>query len=262
MPAPWPTWRPGWPCVSQANGIAIDRPAVETAALLHDIDKVLPPDDPARALPHGEGSAAWLTRHGHPELARLVANHPVTRLADEAAYRRWAGFASREERIVAYADKRAGQRLESMAARFASWDRRYPDSWDATTRATVHARAARLEADVCRAAARRARPGPPPGLVPRGSARGAGRPTARRDPPHDRAPAVPVRRRRPGGRPAHRSLRGRPGRRGRRRAARPDGRHRAAQQRRRADRAPRRAAADPGHVRWRHAGHRAQSRAR
>lgn len=136
-----------------ANGIGVDRLAVETAALLHDIDKVLPADDPARALPHGEGSAAWLTRHGHPELARLVANHPITRLADEAAYRRWAGFASREERIVAYADKRAGQRLESMAARFASWDRRYPDSWDAETRATVYARATRLEADVCRAAA-------------------------------------------------------------------------------------------------------------
>jgi len=116
------------------------------------VDKLLPAGDPASALPHGEGSAAWLTRQGHPELARLVADHPVTRLADDTTFRRWAAFASREERIVAYADKRAGQRLESMAARFASWDRRYPDSWDARTRATVHARAARLEADVCRAA--------------------------------------------------------------------------------------------------------------
>jgi HD domain len=136
----------------EANGIAIERRAVETAALLHDVDKILPADDPARALPHGEGSAAWLQRQGHGELYRLVAHHPVTRLADDATYQRWAGFASREERIVAYADKRAGQRLESMAARFASWDRRYPTSWDARTRATVRARAARLEADVCRAA--------------------------------------------------------------------------------------------------------------
>jgi hypothetical protein len=136
-----------------ANGIAIDGQAVAAAALLHDVDKILPADDPARALPHGEGSAAWLTRQGHPELARLVANHPVTRLADQPAYRRWAAFASREERVVAYADKRAGQRLEPMAARFASWERRYPASWDAAARATVHARAARLEADVCRAAA-------------------------------------------------------------------------------------------------------------
>lgn len=136
-----------------ANGIPLDRGAVETAALLHDVDKLLPPDDPARALPHGEGSAAWLMRHGLGELARIVASHPVTRLADDAAYRTWAAVASREERLVAYADKRAGQRLESMTARFASWDRRYPDSWDARTRSVVQARAARLEADVCRAAA-------------------------------------------------------------------------------------------------------------
>lgn len=135
-----------------ANGITLDRGAIETAALLHDVDKLLPADDPARALPHGEGSAAWLMRHGLGELARIVAGHPVTRLADDAAYRPWAAFASREERLVAYADKRAGQRLESMAARFASWDRRYPDSWDARTRNVVQARAARLEADVCRAA--------------------------------------------------------------------------------------------------------------
>jgi HD superfamily phosphodiesterase len=144
----------------ERNGIAIDRRLVESAALLHDADKALPPDDPARALPHGEGSAAWLTRIGHPELARAVANHPVTRLADGEAYRRWAAFASREERIVAYADKRAGQRLESMDARFATWRRRYPRldtegtaaGWDEGELRAVRARAARLEADVCRAA--------------------------------------------------------------------------------------------------------------
>lgn len=135
-----------------ANGIEVDRPAVEAAALLHDVDKVLPPDDPARALPHGIGSAAWLTARGHPELARPVAGHPVARLVDGDEHRRWAAFASREERIVAYADKRAGQRLESMDARFASWRRRYPDSWDESTWRLVRGRADRLEQDVCRAA--------------------------------------------------------------------------------------------------------------
>lgn len=151
----------------EGRGMAIDRRLVESAALLHDADKALPADDPARGLPHGDGSAAWLTRLGHPELARAVAGHPVTRLADGERYRRWASFASREERIVAYADKRAGQRLESMDARFASWRRRYPTStvaagsggsvrasaeWDEAVLRTVHARAERLEADVCRAA--------------------------------------------------------------------------------------------------------------
>jgi len=131
-----------------AHGTPIDRRLVESAALLHDADKALPSDDPATALPHGDGSAAWLTRLGHPELARAVAGHPVTRFLDGDGYRRWAAFASREERIVAYADKRAGQRLESMDARFASWSRRYPT----LDMRAVRARADRLESDVCRAA--------------------------------------------------------------------------------------------------------------
>ena len=146
----------GWLAAKIAErGIEVDRRLAETAALLHDVDKLLPDDDPARRLPHGDGSAEWLSRRGHPELARAVANHPVTRLADGERFRRWAAFASREERIVAYADKRAGQRLESMAARFASWERRYRDdgdAWTAATRVEVRRRADRLEADVCRAA--------------------------------------------------------------------------------------------------------------
>jgi HD domain-containing protein len=142
-----------------AQGIHADRRLVEAAALLHDVDKALPDDDPLRALPHGEGSAAWLTAAGHPELARAVAGHPVTRLRDGERFRHWAAFASREERIVAYADKRAGQRLESMDARFASWRQRYPSSapghdgaWDDATFAAVRRRAGHLEGDVCRAA--------------------------------------------------------------------------------------------------------------
>lgn len=143
-----------------ARGTAVDRRLVEAAALLHDADKVLSADDPARALPHGEGSAEWLTRVGHAELARAVAGHPVTRFLDGERYRRWAAFASREERIVAYADKRAGQRLESMEARFASWHRRYRArtsegrelAWDAEAQRAARIRAERLEADVCRAA--------------------------------------------------------------------------------------------------------------
>jgi hypothetical protein len=138
------------------RGVAVDRAIVESAAFLHDVDKALPADHAARAHPHGEGSAAWLTAAGHGELARLVAGHPVTRLLDGESFRRWAGFASREERIVAYADKRAGQRLESLDARFASWRRRYPPgsrgTWTESDLAAVRSRAGRLEADVCRAA--------------------------------------------------------------------------------------------------------------
>jgi hypothetical protein len=145
----------GWLAARIAGqDIVVDRRLVEAAALLHDVDKVLPAEDPARALPHGDGSAAWLTRIGHAELGRAVAGHPVTRLLDGERHRRWAAFASREERIVAYADKRVGQRLESMADRFASWARRYPEAgWDPRVREAVWTRAVTLETDICRAAA-------------------------------------------------------------------------------------------------------------
>jgi hypothetical protein len=84
----------------------------------------------------------------------------VTRLLDGDRHKRWAAFASREERIVAYADKRAGQRLESMDARFGSWAVRYPRiehdgrvaGWDEAGLRAVRSRAERLEIDVCRAA--------------------------------------------------------------------------------------------------------------
>lgn len=155
-----------------AAGTPLDRRLVEAAALLHDVDKLLPAADPATALPHGTGSAAWLTRRGHPELGAAVAAHPVTRLLDDAGERGRGGLATLEERVVAYADKRAGQRLESLDARFASWRRRYPpgasgrgegwaatpgagergEGWDEATFRLVRERADRLEANVCAAA--------------------------------------------------------------------------------------------------------------
>jgi putative nucleotidyltransferase with HDIG domain len=135
-----------------AGGEEIDALLAETGALLHDVDKALPAVDPLRRLPHGERSAAWLKQRGHEELADVVASHPVTRLLDGAWFERWIATSSLEARIVAYADKRAGQELESMDDRFASWARRYPKAWsDEETRA-VRARADILEADVCAAA--------------------------------------------------------------------------------------------------------------
>lgn len=132
------------------HGVEVDRRLVEAAALLHDVDKVLPASAPERALRHGEGSAAWLARRGHPELGPAVANHPVTVLAmgpgPTSPAMTW------EERVVAYADKRAGQHLESMDSRFASWQQRYPDGWDQATGRLVRRRANALEAAVCAAA--------------------------------------------------------------------------------------------------------------
>ncbi|MFI5255319.1 MAG: HD domain-containing protein, partial [Candidatus Limnocylindrales bacterium] len=129
-----------------SRGIAVDRGLVEAAALLHDIDRLLPADDPLLALGHGEAGGRWLLQHGQGELARAVAAHPVSRLTDEDRYHRWAAGATREERIVAYADKRCGQQLEPMASRFAGWVRRYPEY--APGLAVARPRANRLEREV------------------------------------------------------------------------------------------------------------------
>ena len=133
-----------------AQGLPVDRTLVETAALLHDVDKLFPPDHPLRSLRHGDAGARWLTEQGYGELARPVAGHPVTRLSDSERYPTWAAFASREERIVAYADKRAGQRLVSLAERFADWEARSPEHRRPLE--IARARAERLEREVCAAA--------------------------------------------------------------------------------------------------------------
>ena len=134
-------------------GHRVDRALVEAAALLHDVDKILPSDDPIRALAHGAGSAAWVTARGHAELAAVIARHPVTRLADRDADA-WLDRATGEELLVAYADKRARQRLVPMAGRFADWTRRYPEGadwhgWSGAEAAAVRRRAERLESAAC-----------------------------------------------------------------------------------------------------------------
>lgn len=130
----------------------VDRGMVEAAALLHDVDKAL--GGRARGDgPHGEVGARWLAGQGHPELAECVALHAVTLLVDpERAARVLAG--SVEARIVAYADKRAGQRRQPMAARFAGWRRRHPqsrgdDGWGPGAARGAWDRAVVLEAQVC-----------------------------------------------------------------------------------------------------------------
>jgi HD superfamily phosphodiesterase len=136
----------------------LDRRLVESAALLHDLDKLSSVKSEVDGLPHAEGSADWLARHGFPELGPVVVGHPVTRLADAAWFDLWLETAPPEALILAYADKRAGQRLESMTARFGSWERRYPPadragrargSWTSETLLAVWHRAETLELRVC-----------------------------------------------------------------------------------------------------------------
>ena len=149
----------GWLALRAVSaGRSLDRRLVESAALLHDVDKLPTVRPSVLDLAHGAGSAEWLARRGYPELGEAIVGHPVTRLADGAWFDRWFAGASPEALVVAYADKRAGQKLESMAERFASWERRYPPEerarrargvWSAETLTAVRRRADRLEARVC-----------------------------------------------------------------------------------------------------------------
>jgi putative nucleotidyltransferase with HDIG domain len=127
-------------------GLAVDRRMAETAALLHDVDKALPPDHPDKALGHGAAGAAWLREAGHPELARTLIAHPVTRLAEPDAVR-WVAEAPIEERIVTYADKRATQRVVSLEQRFDRWRRRHPEYRAKLDRAFAVAQ--QLESTLC-----------------------------------------------------------------------------------------------------------------
>lgn len=131
-------------------GHPVDRTLVETAALLHDLDKALPAEDPLRSLGHGHAGARWLEAHGYGELAPAVDSHPVGRLTEQP-YVEWVAATTLEQRLVAYADKRSERRVVQLDERFARWIRKHPDARDVL--AVARERAAELEAEVCDLAA-------------------------------------------------------------------------------------------------------------
>ena len=128
------------------RGVAVESALVETAALLHDMDKMLPDDDPLRALGHGPAGAEWLRQRGYEQLGPAVASHPVMALGTADSYEEWADRAGFAGRVVTYADKRARQDVLSLADRFARWHERYPDS---PALDEAQRRAERLEREIC-----------------------------------------------------------------------------------------------------------------
>ena len=128
------------------RGVEIDPTMVETAALLHDVDKMLADDDPLKALGHAAAGAEWLRQRGYPELAAAVAAHPVMEIGNATTYAAWTSGAGLAGRIVTYADKRARQGLITLDDRFAKWHARYPASPPLDV---AHERALRLEREMC-----------------------------------------------------------------------------------------------------------------
>ena len=133
----------------EEQGHAISRALAESAALLHDLDKALPDGHPVKGLGHGYAGAEWLSEQGFGELAGAVASHPVTRLSDDEHWAVWSRMATVEERVVAYADKRAKQDLVAMDERFRKWIARHGDT---EAMRVARERADALEAEVCAAA--------------------------------------------------------------------------------------------------------------
>ncbi|MEA2677025.1 MAG: uncharacterized protein QOJ81_1166 [Chloroflexota bacterium] len=134
-------------CASlKQRGVKLNSDLAEGAALLHDIDKGLPLDDPYRALGHGAAGAQWLIDHGHEELADAVRDHPVNVIGNAPSYEEWAAANSLEAKLVAFADKRCHQDVVSLDERFERWYRRYPDS---PMEPIAHERLRRLEAELC-----------------------------------------------------------------------------------------------------------------
>jgi hypothetical protein len=123
---------------------------VEAAGLLHDLDKALPREHHLLELGHGGAGAAWLAERGHGELAPAVAGHTATLLSDEQRYPRWAVSATLEERVVAYADKRARQDVVTLDERFALWYDKHPEYAEGLRVGLARARL--LEQEVCASA--------------------------------------------------------------------------------------------------------------
>ena len=133
----------------EKRGHAINAAVAEAAALLHDVAKALPRDNPLRVMGHSDAGAQYLRDIGHGELAEAVAGHPVTKLGDDQHYAIWSRSATAEDRVVAYADKRAKADLVPMQDRFGYWIEKHGDT---EMMRVAFERAEILEKDVCGAA--------------------------------------------------------------------------------------------------------------
>lgn len=104
-----------------AKGVPVDAAAVEAAAALHDIGKSPLLDDDGRE--HNELSALVVAAEGLPELAEMARRHIVYAIRDPDLAPR-----TLEEKIVYYADRRAGLEIVSLEDRLREQAARFPGS--------------------------------------------------------------------------------------------------------------------------------------
>ena len=95
------------------KGIALDLEAIRAASLLHDLDKM----QTLKMGNHGLESAKVLSKLGYPSLGRIISKHTPASVGELNTW---------EEKIVNYADKRAGDTgVVSLEERFAYFKRKY-----------------------------------------------------------------------------------------------------------------------------------------
>ena len=93
--------------------IQINIPLLETAALLHDIDKAIPKREGER---HPDAGVRVLREQGLTELATLIATHPVHMLLTPDI-----GPKSWEEKLLFLADKMVKYEVITVDKRFELW---------------------------------------------------------------------------------------------------------------------------------------------
>lgn len=119
----------------------IDIPLLEAAALLHDIDKMVP------KLPHEhhpDTGVRILTQAGYPLVADLVKTHPLHAILDQNIAPR-----SIEQKLLYLSDKMVKHEIITVDGRFALWRNEDlpPDARDILDRSYPLVKA--LEKEIC-----------------------------------------------------------------------------------------------------------------
>lgn len=126
--------------LTEKKSITIHTNVLLAAALLHDIDKNIPPGVGER---HPDAGVRILTDIGMPEVARMVKTHPLHAILDPAiAPTTW------EEKLLFLADKMTKHEILSVNERFALWKAEQLPQEEATMLEKSYPKVKRLEKEI------------------------------------------------------------------------------------------------------------------